>query len=380
MKIFKGLRVLEISSVLAGPSVGMFFAELGADVIKVENPKTKGDVTRSWKHQQENQQSDLSSYFCSVNWGKKSISLDLENKEDYKIFIELVNISDIITVSFKFGDDKKLKADYKSINKINTKIIYAQITGFGLNEERTAFDAVIQAYSGFMYINGLPETKPLKMPVALIDILAAHQIKEAILLAIIEKQKTGKGSFVHVSLLDAGISSLANQASNFLNVGIIPERVGSNHPNIFPYGTTFLTKDNKYILLAIGNDKQFKTFCEKFDKNYKINLDKFSTNFKRVKFREELTKIISEIIFQVDSKKTIKILDENKIPAALIKNMKEVFEQKQAKELILSDIKNGKIYFGVRTNVSKIDNKKYFKLSSPPHLDENRKEILRLIK
>ncbi|MBK7104896.1 MAG: CoA transferase [Ignavibacteriae bacterium] len=380
MKIFKGLRVLEISSVLAGPSVGMFFAELGANVIKVENPKTNGDVTRSWKLPQENQQSDLSSYFCSVNWGKKSISLGLENKEDYKIFIELVNISDIITVSFKFGDDKKLKADYKSIKKINPKIIYAQITGFGLNDERTAFDAVIQAYSGFMYMNGLRETEPLKMPVALIDILAAHQIKEAILLAMIEKQKTGKGSFVHVSLLDAGISSLANQASNFLNVGIIPERVGSNHPNIFPYGTIFLTKDKKHILLAIGNDMQFKTFCEKFDKNYKINLDKFSTNFKRVKFREELSKIISEIICQVDSKKTIKILDKNKIPAAIIKNMKEVFEQKQAKELILSDKKNGKIYFGVRTNASKIDNKKYFKLSPPPHLDENRKEILRLIK
>ena len=139
-----------------------------------------------------------------------------------------------------------------------------------------------------MYINGLPETDPLKMPVALIDILAAHQIKEAILIAYIEKLKTGKGAIVECSLLQAGISSLANQASNYLNVGIIPERKGSDHPNIFPYGTTFLTKDKKHILLAIGNDKQFYRFCKTVDVKNKITQDNFSTNFERVKNRNEL--------------------------------------------------------------------------------------------
>lgn len=377
--IFSGIRVLELSSVLAGPSVGMFFAELGAEVIKIENPNTMGDVTRSWRLPNENQNNDISSYFCSVNWGKKSIALDLEIKEDYKIFSELVKKSDVITVSFKFGDDKKLKADYKSIKKINPKIIYAQITGFGLNDERTAFDAVIQAYSGFMYINGLPETDPLKMPVALIDILAAHQIKEAILIAYIEKLKTGKGAIVECSLLQAGISSLANQASNYLNVGIIPERKGSDHPNIFPYGTTFLTKDKKHILLAIGNDKQFSRFCKTVDVKNKITQDKFSTNFERVKNRNELKKIIVKLISEYNSKKLIEILDKNKIPAALIKNMKEVFEQEQAQELLLISERNNTKYFGINTFSAKVNNKRITKLSPPPHLDENRKEIFKLI-
>lgn len=380
MRIFKNLTVLELSSVLAGPSVGMYFAELGANVVKIENPNTNGDVTRSWKLPQEDKQDDLSSYFCSVNWGKKSIALNLEKSEDYKVFKELVKISDIITVSYKFGDDTKLKADYKSIKKINPKIIYAQITGFGLDDERTAFDAVIQAYSGFMYMNGLPETDPLKMPVALIDILAAHQIKEAILLAYIEKLKTGKGSFVECSLLQAGISSLANQASNFLNARIIPQRTGSDHPNIFPYGTTFLTSDNKHILLAIGNDKQFKLFCRYFDFDNKIDLEKYSSNFNRVKFREELKRNISEILCKYNSKKLIKILDTIKIPSAIVKNMKEVFEQEKARELLLIEEKDGKKYYGVRTNTAIINDKKFIKISSPPHLDENRKDILKLIK
>lgn len=380
MKIFKGLRVLELSSVLAGPSVGMFFAELGADVIKIENPLTNGDVTRSWKLPAENPECDISSYFCSVNWGKKSIALNLEEIEDYKIFSKLVKISDVITVSFKFGDDKKLKADYKSIKKINSKIIYAQITGFGLEDERTAFDAVIQAYSGFMYMNGLPQTDPLKMPVALIDILAAHQIKEAVLLAYIEKLKSGKGSFVECSLLQAGISSLANQASNYLNAGIIPERKGSDHPNIFPYGTTFLTKDKKHILLAIGNDKQFKTFCNLIDKKEEINCQKFSTNLERVKNRDELKEILSNIILKYNSKSLIELLNRKKIPAAVIKNMKEVFEQNQAKEILLTGIKDNKRLFGVNTFSANIKNQRVKTLSPPPHLDENRKEIFNLIK
>jgi crotonobetainyl-CoA:carnitine CoA-transferase CaiB-like acyl-CoA transferase len=380
MKIFNGLRIVELSSVLAGPSVGMFFAELGAEVIKIENPTTKGDVTRSWKICDEKCDNDLSSYFCSINWGKKSISLNLEIKEDYKIFRDLVIISDVLTVSFKHGDDKKLKADYKSIKKINPKIIYAQITGFGLKDERTAFDAVVQAYSGFMYMNGTQETSPLKMPVALIDVLAAHQIKEAILLAYIDRLKTGKGSFIECSLLQAGISSLANQASNYLNAGVIPERQGSDHPNIFPYGTTFFTKDKKHILLAIGNDKQFEKFCKLIDVNNKIQVEEFSTNFNRVKKREVLKTILSKVISKHNSKKLIEILDKNKIPAALIKNMKEVFEQKQAKEILLSEKKDRINYFGVSTFAAKINNKKNKKLSPPPHLDEQRKEILKLIK
>ncbi len=229
-----------------------------------------------------------------------------------------------------------------------------------------------------MSINGFPDREPLKMPVALLDILAAHQIKEAILLAYINKQKNGKGSFIECSLLSAGISSLANQASNYLNTGVIPKRTGSEHPNIFPYGSLFNTSDNKLILLAIGTDTQFKKLCSIVDPEEKISLDKYSKNVNRVKYRDDLKQALHDKIINWNSKKLIKELDKNKIPAAVILDIKEVFKQKIANQLILSGTKKNKKYFGVRTFTVNSENKTST-LSAPPHLDEHRKEILELI-
>lgn len=374
--IFKNFKVIELSSVLAGPSVGMFFAELGADIIKVENPKTNGDVTRNWKLPNENDD-DLSSYFCSVNWGKKSIGLDFCNPAHYEILIKLISKADLVTVSFKPGDDKKLNLDYETIRKINPKIIYAHITGFGLNDERTAFDAVLQAYAGFTYINGTKESGPIKMPVALIDVLAAHQIKEAVLVAYINRLINNEGSYINCSLLQSGISSLVNQSSNYLVGKTIPEAVGSDHPNIVPYGTTYRTNDDKLIVLAVGNDKQFMNLCQVLDIIELSNDQKFSTNHKRVKNRIELNEIISEKIASRNSAELIGELNEKKIPAALVLNMKEVFEQKQAEELLLKG-NNKKELLGVKSfcaNIDKVENKK--DLLPPPRFNQHGNEILK---
>src|SRR6188768_2577212 len=216
--MFSNLKVIELASVLAGPSVGQFFAELGADVIKIENLKTQGDVTRSWKGSGE-QTDERSAYFCSVNWGKRSLAVDLTKKEGREIIHKLIPQADIVIASYKPGDSEKLEMDYRTLTELNPRLIYGQITGYGSNNQRLGYDAIIQAEAGFMYMNGEQGATSLKMPVALIDVLAGHHLKEGILLALLERYQTGKGSFVEVSLIQAAISSLVNQATNWLIAG-----------------------------------------------------------------------------------------------------------------------------------------------------------------
>lgn len=259
---FKDLKIIELANVLAGPAVGMFFAELGANVIKVENKLTNGDVTRSWKGPTENKNDPSSAYFASVNYNKKSIFLNLHIAEEKQHVLDLIKDTDIVISNYKYDDDTKLGMDYKSLKKINPQLIYAHISGYGNGTKRTAYDLVLQAETGFMHMNGTTASGPLKMPVALIDILAAHQLKEGILIALMKRLKTSKGSYVSVSLEQAAVASLANQAGNWLMAGYDHQPSGSLHPNIAPYGEIFMTADNKKMVLAIGNDKQFKKLCE----------------------------------------------------------------------------------------------------------------------
>lgn len=225
-----GLKVIELANVLAGPSIGTFLAELGAKVIKVENISTEGDVTRKWKLPKESESTDISGYFSCVNWGKTSLALDLTAPEGLKIIHDLTKTSDIVLASYKPGDAEKLNVDYATLKNIQERIIYAHITGYGLQNPRAGFDAIVQAESGFTYMNGERGGPPVKMPVALMDVLTAHQIKEAILLALLHREKTGKGQFIDASLFQSGVASLVNQATNWLVGKAIPERIGSDHP------------------------------------------------------------------------------------------------------------------------------------------------------
>src|SRR5690606_17028566 len=212
---FKELIVLELASVLAGPGVGQFFAELGAEVIKVENLRTSGDVTRSWKLKDE-KTDDRSAYFCSANWGKQSIAVDLTHVTGRDIVHRLARRADIVIASYKPGDAEKLGVDYASLSALNPRLIYGEISGYGQDNPRVGYDAIIQAEAGFMSMNGEPGGPSLKMPVALVDILAGHQLKEGLLVALMERTRTGAGRRVSVSLIDAAIASLANQATIYL--------------------------------------------------------------------------------------------------------------------------------------------------------------------
>lgn len=367
------LKVLELASVLAGPSVGQFFAELGAEVIKIENLKTSGDITRTWKGAGE-QTDDRSAYFCSVNWGKKSVAVDLSTAQGRQIVQKLAAKSDVVIASYKPGDADKLGVSYEQLKRVNSKIIYGQITGYGPDNDRVGYDAVIQAESGFMDLNGEKGGTPTKMPVALIDVLAGHHLKEGLLLALLKREKTGEGSLVDVSLIQTAISSLTNQATNWLIAGKVPSRSGSAHPNIAPYGESFLTKDGKRILLAVGSDRQF------FDLLHVLNIDpvlfeqKFSTNHRRVENREELGRLLGGKIADLNAGELLLKIHQYKIPAGIIQNVREVFEMKEAKELFIES--DG--IRGVSTVVAKVTSNQLpvAGLLPPPHFGEHTNEVL----
>lgn len=337
----QNITVIELASVLAGPSVGMFFAELGARVIKIENKKTGGDVTRTWKLPSEDPDSPLSAYFCSVNWGKEHLMLDLADETDYKKACELIAHADVVIANFKPGDEQKLKLDYETLKTIRPEIIYGRITGFGENDARPAFDVVLQAESGFMSMNGTPDSGPLKMPVALIDVLAAHQLKEALLLALLKREKTGKGSYVSVSLYESAISSLINQATNFLMANHVPQRQGSLHPNIAPYGETFITGDKRFVVLAIGSDQQFKKLCSVLGDPLMGNQDRYKNNALRVENRRMLYNDLTPLIYQFDRDSLMQLFRENGIPAGAVNTIDEVFVDPKAQRMLLAEENDG---------------------------------------
>lgn len=339
---FKNLKVIELAGVLAGPSAGYFFAELGATVIKIENPKTNGDVTRSWKLKKEDPKDPTSAYFWSVNARKTCLDLDMTQAKHLQHFYDLVKEADILITNYKKDDDVKLKVDYPTLNALNPKLIYAAITGFGAQSPRTAYDLILQAESGFMFMNGEANSLPVKMPVALIDLLAGHQLKEAILIALINRFKTQQGTLVQVSLFNSAIASLANQATNWLVAGHLPEAQGSLHPNIAPYGELFTTKDKHYITFAVGSNKQFFNLCQLLGCASLSNEAKFATNQNRVKNRNELYKLLDTYISKLGFKELMQACLERDVPMGKIRNLKEVFELPEAKAMLYSFTHNTK--------------------------------------
>jgi crotonobetainyl-CoA:carnitine CoA-transferase CaiB-like acyl-CoA transferase len=370
--MFKNLKVLELASVLAGPGVGQFFAELGAEVIKVESLKTNGDVTRTWKSSGE-ETDDRSAYFCSVNWGKKSLAIDLETAEGKQTIYKLIKGTDIVIASYKPGDAKKLGVDYETLSAINSSLIYGQITGYGSQNPRVGYDAVIQAEAGFMFMNGEPDGPSLKMPVALIDVLAGHQLKEAILIAMLERTHTGIGKMVEVSLIQTALASLANQSSNWLVAHKLPQKHGSAHPNIAPYGDVFKTKDDVEILLAIGTDRQFQDLCQVLKSAALLENPLFSTNQNRVKNRELLKLGLILCFENFVSTDLLPELHARNIPAGTIQNIKQAFELPEAKDILMS---SGNI-IGIQTFIARSQSwENQRAILPPPHFGQHNNDII----
>ncbi len=345
--MFSNLKVVELASVLAGPAVGMFFAELGAQVIKIENAKTGGDVTRNWRISDE--QHKLSAYYCSVNWNKETWLLDLTTAAAQAELLAIIKDADVVIANYKPGDAEKLGLDYAAIQQINPNIIYASLKGFNNSPERVAYDVVLQAETGFMYMNGTPDSGPIKMPVALIDVLAAHQLKEAILIALLKKAKTGLGSFVETSLEEAAIASLANQATNWLMNQHNPQPMGSLHPNIAPYGEIFETADGVQFVLAVGAENQFKQLAALMELPELADDERFSKNQARVENRTELAKILAVAFGRYDFEALSIQLSKLKIPFGKINSVKEVLETETAQNMILKETVDGQVTQRVKT-------------------------------
>lgn len=335
--IFKNLKVIELASVLAGPSVGMFFAELGAEVIKVENKKTGGDVTRKWKLPKEDQDKKTSAYFNCINWGKHSLLLDLKEEADKQIVLDLVKEADVLIANFKSGSAQRLGFDYGALKAINPQLIYANLTAYGEDNDAPGFDVLLQAETGFLYMTGEANGPSVRMPVALIDLMAGHQLKEGILVALLERARTGKGTYVAVSLAKSAIASLANQAANWLNVGHIPQKMGTLHPNIAPYGDIFQTQDQQEIILAVGTEKHFKNLCEILEIPELAIDERFATNGERVKNRDTMVENLSIAFANFKQEDLLTKFKEKKVPAGIIRDMKAVFKMPIAQELILTD-------------------------------------------
>ncbi|MEM9919567.1 MAG: CoA transferase [Bacteroidota bacterium] len=331
----ENLKVVELASVLAGPAVGMFFAELGASVTKVENRTTGGDVTRCWKAPGEDPQAAASAYYHSVNYHKTVWQKDLRDPSDRAEVKALIREADIVISNFKTSSAIKLGMDPESLRAENPRLIYAQLHAFGEGNDRPAFDIVLQAEAGFMYMTGEADRDPVRMPVALIDLLAAHQLKEGILLALLKRQQSGRGSYVSTSLLEAAIASLANQATNWLMAGHLPGRMGSQHPNIAPYGDVFYSKDGRPVVLAAGTERQFEGLCRCLGLEGLKDDPRFVDNASRVRHREALRECLRPAFQHFDRRALMAAFQAEGVPAGSIRNMQEVFELPQAQRMIL---------------------------------------------
>lgn len=370
------LLVLELASVLAGPCVGQFFAELGATVLKVENPQTEGDVTRQWRAPDGatvDEADDRSAYFCCCNSGKQSIALDLSSEDGRDILHQLAGEADVIIASYRPGTAESLGADYETLSDVNSELLYGHVTGYGSDHPRSGYDAVIQAESGFMHMNGPADGEPTKLPVALMDVLAAHQLKEGLLVALLQRERGGGGRYVPVSLFQAAVSGLANQATNWTVGGHSPQRMGSAHPNIAPYGTPYPTADGRPIVLAVGTDRQFESLCEVLNLPDLASTPNFSTNENRVAHRAALDRVLAARMAQFKSTRLIENLEERNVPAGLVRDIPSVFEQPAAESMVLNSDQGPS---GLRQAAFQKSENGSSSLSPPPHYGEHTTSVL----
>ena len=336
-KPLHGIRVLDLSRVLAGPWSSQLLADMGAEVIKVERPFV-GDDTRHWgppwMRNDDGEETGESAYFLSANRGKKSICVDITTEQGQIVIRELAVQSDIFIENFKVGGLAKYQLDYSSLKLINPRLIYCSITGFGQSgpmNHMAGYDFIIQAMGGLMSITGEEDSQlgggPQKVGVAVADVFSGLYATIGIQSALIERMNSGEGQHIDLALLDVQIAALANQSMNFLIGGQTPKRLGNAHPNIVPY-QTFSTSDG-FVVLAIGNDRQFVRFCELAGRPELSSDKRFISNSLRVENRQILVPIVSEIMKLHSSKHWLEAFAQHGIPSAPVNDIQQVFSDKQ---------------------------------------------------
>ncbi len=332
---FSDLKVIDLSNALAGPSAGQFFAELGANVIKFENPATGGDITRSWKTPDENSEDEFSAYFASINLFKEIRYCNLKTEDGKAAFFKELEDADIFITNLKPESQKKLGVELAKVANSFPKLIIVNLVAYDPDNPRTAFDFTLQAECGYMHLNAKDtRSDKLKFPVAFIDVLAGHQIKEAILIALLKRTKTSQGSWIEVSLYKSALTGLINQASAYLNTGVIPEPKGSLHPSIAPYGESFLSKDKILFVLGIGTDQQFVKLLQILKIDDENIHKRYALNVNRVRNRILLANYLQSKFDCLFWKELNQAFLSSNIPFGRINNLNEVFRSNLAQEMI----------------------------------------------
>jgi crotonobetainyl-CoA:carnitine CoA-transferase CaiB-like acyl-CoA transferase len=333
------VRVLDLTRILAGPWAAQTLADLGAEVIKIERPKT-GDDTRSWGppwlKDARGADTRESAYFLSVNRGKKSVTVDLSKPDGQRLVRALAAKSDVVIENYKVADLVRYGLAYDDVRKVNPGIVFCSVTGFGQDgpyAQRPGYDFIFQGMCGLMSITGerdeLPGGGPQKVGIAVTDVLTGMYASLAITAAITHRQLTGAGQYIDMALLDTLVAFNANSILNYWCSGEIPRRFGNAHANIVPY-EVFPSADG-HIILAVGNDSQFAAFCRVAGRPELAEDPRFATNPERVKHRSVLVPIVQEIVRRRTSHDWIESLEAASVPCGPINNMKEVFENPQVR-------------------------------------------------
>ena len=333
------IRVLDLSRVLAGPWCSQHLADLGAEVIKIERPGT-GDETRAWgppylKDADGNDTTEAG-YYLSCNRGKKSLTLDIATKEGQDIVRKLAAKSDVVLENYKVGQLKKYDLGYDDLNAINPKIVYCSITGFGQTgpwRHRPGYDFIIQGLGGLMSITGerddLPGGGPQKVGVAVTDLMTGMYATIAILAALTHRERSGAGQYIDMALLDVSVAMLANMNMNYLTSDQVPKRWGNAHPNVIPY-QVFACSDG-HIIVAVGNDSQFRKFCEALGVSELGGDERFATNSNRIRHRTALIPLLEPLVKLRTRDEWVNALEAAGVPCGPINNIDQVFENPQVK-------------------------------------------------
>jgi crotonobetainyl-CoA:carnitine CoA-transferase CaiB-like acyl-CoA transferase len=332
-----GLRVLDMSRILAGPWSGQLMADFGADVVKVERPGV-GDDTRGWGppylKDADGNETGEAAYYMSANRAKRSLTLDISTPEGQKICTDLAGRADVLLENYKTGGLAKYNLDYDSLKAHNPRLIYCSITGFGQTgpyATRAGYDMIIQAAGGFMSLTGerddLPGGGPQKGGVAVSDLMTGMYATVAVLAALAWREKSGKGQYIDLALLDTQVSWLANQAMNYLVGGVVPKRAGNAHQNIVPYGV-FPTRDG-HMILGIGNNSQLTKFLEVAGRVELMEDERFTTNTLRVQHRDAVVAIIGGITAMRDLDDWLAALEPVGVPSGPINTLDRVFADPQ---------------------------------------------------
>ncbi|MEM9305014.1 MAG: CaiB/BaiF CoA-transferase family protein [Pseudomonadota bacterium] len=361
--LLEGVRILDFSRVLAGPWATQLLADLGAEVIKIERPGT-GDDTRGWGppwlRDAAGKPTAESAYFLSTNRGKRSLTLDLASPDGQRLARELALRSDAVIENFRAGQLAKYGLDAATLRQAKPALVYCSITGFGQtgpDAERAGYDAMIQALGGLMSITGEADGPPQKVGVAAADLMCGMYASSGILAALLRARATGEGETIDLALFDSQLAWLANQAMNYLVAGTAPQRRGSAHPNIVPY-QPFACADG-FVMLAVGNDRQFRSWCELAGRNDLAADERFGTNALRVQHREQLVPKIEATMASRSRAHWLGACEKAAVPCGAINDIAQAFDEPQA------------IHRGMRVTLPHADHPAVPQVPCPLHLEDH---------